>query len=72
MTRAYAIGMGAATQVLTHLPWFVLVGKPDEPVRAVLMGAGWVLNLTVAELVIRRGRAPEARPPVAAWPPVGA
>jgi hypothetical protein len=24
MTRAYAIGLGAGTQVLTHLPWFVL------------------------------------------------
>ena len=24
MIRAYAIGMGAGTQVLTHLPWFLL------------------------------------------------
>src|SRR5690349_12388801 len=42
MTRAYAIGLGAGTQVLTHLPWFILVGKPGESARAVLMGAGWV------------------------------
>ncbi|MFL5619776.1 MAG: DUF2306 domain-containing protein [Gemmatimonadaceae bacterium] len=55
MTRAYAIGMGAATQVLTHLPWFIFVGKPGESSRAVLMGAGWVINLVVAEWVIRRG-----------------
>jgi len=54
MTRAYAIGVGAGTQVLTHLPWFVLVGKPDESTRAVLMGAAWVINLAVAEWVIRR------------------
>lgn len=56
MIRAYALGMGAGTQVVTHLPWFVLVGTPDEPVRAVLMGLGWAINLVVAELVIRRGR----------------
>lgn len=56
MTRAYAIGLGAGTQVLTHLPWFVLVGKPGEPERAVLMGAGWVINVVVAERIIRRGR----------------
>ena len=54
MTRAYAIGLGAGTQVLTHLPWFILVGKPDESARTVLMGAGWVINVLVAEWVIRR------------------
>jgi uncharacterized membrane protein len=56
MTRAYAIGMGAATQVLTHLPWFILVDtKPSEGPRAVMMGAGWVINVLVAEWIIRRG-----------------
>ena len=54
MLRAYAIGMGAATQVLTHLPWFILFGKPGESSRAFLMGAGWVINLAVAEWLIRR------------------
>ena len=54
MTRGYAIGLGAGTQVLTHLPWFILVGKPGESSRAVLMGAGWVINLVVAEWIIRR------------------
>src|SRR5688572_21933413 len=54
MMRGYAIGLGAGTQVLTHLPWFVLVGKPGESSRAVLMGAGWVINLLVAEWIIRR------------------
>ncbi len=54
MLRAYAIGLGAGTQALTHLPWFVLVGtKPSEGPRAVLMGAGWVLNVVVAEWIIR-------------------
>ena len=54
MMRGYAIGLGAGTQVLTHLPWFILVGNPGEASRAVLMGAGWVINLLVAEWIIRR------------------
>lgn len=57
MIRAYAIGLGAGTQVLTHLPWFLMAGTrtPDETARAVMMGAGWVLNLLAAEWIIRRG-----------------
>ena len=47
--------MGAGTQVLTHLPWFILVGTPGESSRAVLMGAGWVINIIVAEWIIRTG-----------------
>jgi uncharacterized membrane protein len=55
MMRAYAIGLGAGTQVLTHVPWFVFAdGKPDEVGRGVMMGAGWVINIMVAEWVIRR------------------
>ena len=54
MIRAYAIGLGAGTQVLTHLPWFVLVGTPGVTSRAALMGAGWVINVIVAEWAIRR------------------
>lgn len=57
MIRAYAIGLGAGTQVLTHLPWFLLAeGKPAGVPRAVMMGAGWVINIVVAEWVIRRAR----------------
>ena len=52
MIRGYAIGLGAGTQVLTHLPWFLLLGTPDELPRALLMGAGWVINLAVAEWII--------------------
>jgi uncharacterized membrane protein len=67
MTRAYAIGLGAGTQVLTHLPWFVLAdGKPGELPRAVMMGAAWVINVAVAEWAIRRStRRPAPRPAVA-------
>ena len=69
MTRAYAIGLGAGTQVLTHLPWFVFAeGKPGELPRAVMMGAGWVVNVIVAEWIIRRGstRRRRSAPPVIA------
>jgi uncharacterized membrane protein len=67
MTRAYAIGLGAGTQVLTHLPWVVLAdGRPGELPRAVMMGAGWAINVVAAEWVIRRGRGRRAKPqPVA-------
>lgn len=54
MMRGYAIGLGAGTQVLTHLPWFLLYGKPEGLSRALLMGAGWVINLIVAERIIRQ------------------
>ena len=57
MTRAYAIGLGAGTQVFTHLPWFLLMSEPPgEGPRSVLMGAGWGINLLVAEWVIQRRR----------------
>lgn len=54
MLRGYAIGMGAGTQVLTHLPWFLFPAVHGELTRALFMGAGWVINLAVAEWIIRR------------------
>ncbi|USY23152.1 DUF2306 domain-containing protein [Nocardiopsis exhalans] len=54
MIRAYAIGTGAGTQVLTHMPWTLLVGEYDQLIRALLMGAGWVVDIVVAEWVIHR------------------
>ncbi|MFD9128717.1 DUF2306 domain-containing protein [Kitasatospora sp. NPDC059571] len=54
MARGYAIGLGAGTQVLTRLPRMLLVGRPGVAVRAVLMGAGWVINLAVVEWALRR------------------
>ena len=62
MLRAYAIGMGAGTQVFTHLPWFLLVGQPSEGPRAVLMIGAWVINLAVAETLIAKDTR-RARPP---------
>lgn len=63
MIRGYAIGMGAGTQVLTHLPYFALVGTPDELTRAVLMAAGWVINVVIAESIIRTPAIPAWLPP---------
>jgi len=54
MTRAYAIGMGAGTQVLTGMAGALLLGKPNEFENALLMGAAWVINLAVAEWSIRK------------------
>lgn len=54
MIRGYAIGLGAGTQVLTYLPWIVIVGTPSGFTSAMLMGAGWVINVAVAEWIIRR------------------
>jgi uncharacterized membrane protein len=64
MIRGYAIGLGAGTQVLTHLPGFLLFGTPGEASRAIMMGAGWVINVAVAEWIIRRRRFRVAAVPV--------
>lgn len=62
MVRAYAIGMGAGTQVLTIAPWFLLVGPTHELSRAMLMGAGWIINIAAAEWIIRRPAASKLNP----------
>ncbi|WP_104165161.1 DUF2306 domain-containing protein [Arthrobacter sp. SX1312] len=54
MTRAYAIGLGAGTQALILIVPEVLDSPPGVTPRALLMGAGWTVNLLVAEVVIRR------------------
>ncbi|MEV4411004.1 DUF2306 domain-containing protein [Catellatospora sp. NPDC049609] len=56
MMRGYALGVAAGTQAFTHLPWAVAGVAPDELGRFVAMAAGWVINLAVAEWLIRRSR----------------
>jgi uncharacterized membrane protein len=63
MMRGYAIGMGAGTQVLTHLPWILAFGQPAGVSRALLMFAGWAINLAVAEWFIRSRPAKPTRIP---------
>ena len=53
VTRAYAIGLGAGTQVFTEGLAEAMFGS-GVLVGDVAKGAGWVLNLAVAEWVIRR------------------
>ncbi len=58
MTRAYAIGVGAGTQALLLIPESILFGPAAEFPRGAAMGAAWVVNLAVAEYVIRRRTTP--------------
>ncbi len=54
-TRGYALGLGAGTQVLTHLPFIAVTGHaPLGWPRTVAMALGWGINLAVAEWAIRR------------------
>ena len=54
MVRGYAIGQGGGTQAVIFGLWVASAGQPGVQTRALLLGAGWVLNLVVAEWVIRR------------------
>jgi uncharacterized membrane protein len=54
MTRAYAIGLGASTQMLTLMVGELIAGPLGEHTHALLMGAGWGINLIVAEWTIRK------------------
>jgi uncharacterized membrane protein len=54
MRRAYAIGQGAGTQALILIVPTTILGVLDDVTRALLMGAAWLINLGVAEWLIRR------------------
>jgi uncharacterized membrane protein YozB (DUF420 family) len=56
MMRAYAIGIGAGTQVITLLVFSLIAGEPNPVQNSVLMGLAWVINLAVAEYFIQRSR----------------
>ncbi len=53
MIRAYALAMGAGTQLFTHIPWAIFPDLQSELFRAISMGAGWLINIVIAELIIR-------------------
>jgi uncharacterized membrane protein len=48
MTRAYALALGAGTQVFTLAAGEAVFGTD------LMLGAGWAINLAIAEYVIRR------------------
>ncbi|CAN7763095.1 DUF2306 domain-containing protein [Paenibacillus sp. LjRoot153] len=54
MIRGYAIGLGLGTQILTQLVCLLIFGPPSELSGALQMGTSWLINLAVAELVIRK------------------
>lgn len=58
MLRSYALGLGAGTQVFTHIPWFLFPSIHGELARTLCMAAGWIINLAIAEWLIRRARMP--------------
>ena len=57
MIRAYAIGMGSGTVALVFFPLVVLTGEPPRGLAADLIFVGWwLLNILLAELLIRHLR----------------
>jgi len=71
MMRGYALGLGAGTQVLTHLPWFLFPSIRGEQTRALLMGAGWVINLAWVEWILLRERSQVLHVALASTPQPG-
>jgi hypothetical protein len=56
MLRAYALALGAGTQVLVFLPAELLSAEPVQGLpRDLLMAAAWGVNLAVSELLIAGG-----------------
>lgn len=55
MMRAYALGLGAGTQIFTEGFGKAIFGNDITP-NDLEMLAGWSINLAIAELVIRRNR----------------
>jgi hypothetical protein len=60
MIRAYAIALAAGTQAFTQGIGGALLGG-GELYGDLAQGAGWVINLAVAEWVIRRPARPGRR-----------
>lgn len=61
MIRAYAIGLAAGTQTFTQGIAAAIVGT-GELRMDLAKGAGWVINLAVAEWAIRRPARRHNRP----------
>lgn len=57
MARSYAVAQGAGTQAVVLGPMVLLVDQPGGALKATGMGFAWVLNLAVAEWLVRRSQA---------------
>ncbi|MGE3760477.1 MAG: DUF2306 domain-containing protein [Pseudobdellovibrionaceae bacterium] len=58
MIRAYALAMGAGTQVFTHIPSLIFPSLEGETNRSIAMILGWVINMVAAEWIILNSKAP--------------
>ncbi|WP_285779640.1 DUF2306 domain-containing protein [Microtetraspora sp. NBRC 13810] len=56
MARGYALGLGAGTQLVLLALASVVVGAPGQVATELLTGAGWAVNLAVAEWGVRAQR----------------
>jgi len=54
MMRAYGLGLGAGTQVFTHIPWAILTDMQSEIFRTICMASGWAINIIFVEWLISR------------------
>lgn len=54
MVRAYALTLGAATQTVLLLPVFLIYGEAEGTALDLVFISGWLINLAVAEVLIRR------------------
>jgi uncharacterized membrane protein len=61
MARSYAVAQGAGTQALILGPMALVVDQPGGALKATGMGAAWVINLAVAEWLVRRSQAGQSR-----------
>lgn len=53
MMRAYAIGLGVATQRLILMPYFLMFGIPLGETLGALLIVCWCINLAVVEWILR-------------------
>ncbi len=60
-TRAFAIAVSGGTQALVSILWTIPFGEPDASGETWVVGAGFVLNCLVAEVIIRRRVAATSR-----------
>ena len=53
--RSYAIGMGLGTVALVFIPLYIVTGQPPIGLTSdILLVVTWLLNIAVAEVIIRR------------------
>jgi uncharacterized membrane protein len=57
MARAYAVAQGAGTQAIVLGPMVLFVDQPGGNLKAAGMTVAWIINLAVAEWLVRRSQA---------------